>query len=164
MQITRGQFAVRSDAGATLRAHALARRLRSQASLCRNLCSLVPQRRHLTPPSRGLACGQPLTSNVRHQKAAGPVKSQRHVYGFWVPASSSAWAVRPPAASARSVAIQAVFESAWSHVGGRSSTPRSLESLSLVIASGTLWAISATASLQRFAKAVQILRFVRPAS
>ena len=90
--------------------------------------------------------------------------SQRHVIGFWVPASSSVWAVRPLAASARSVVVPAEFKSAWAHTGGRISTPQSPEPLALVTAGGTLWAIFALASFQRFAKVAEVLRHSRPTS
>ena len=89
---------------------------------------------------------------------------QWHTRAFPAATQSLAWAVRPPAASARSVTAPAVFKSAWAHMGGRGSAPRLLESLSLVSAGGTLWPISAKASLQRFAKSVEVLRLVQPAS
>ena len=88
---------------------------------------------------------------------------QWHTRAFPAATQSLAWAVRPRAASARSVAAPAVFKSAWAHVGGRSNTRRSLESLSSVNAGGTLWAISAKASFQRLAKVLERQHLVPPA-
>jgi hypothetical protein len=78
--------------------------------------------RCLTPPSRGPACGRPLTSNVRPtaglkvqftcsvfcqcQLPKASV-SMLCAHGRGVLASASAWAVRPSAASARSVVTSA---------------------------------------------------------
>jgi hypothetical protein len=92
------------------------------------------------------------------------VKAQLCIHCCLVPAQSSVWAVRPSAASARAVAVLAVLESAWAHVGDRSSTPESPKSLSLVSVSGTLRGVFARARFQRSAKATEVLRLVRPAS
>ena len=79
------------------------------------LTSNVRQRRKPIPS--GMGANQHFVS-LRHRRQSRFSLRRRLLRG--VPASASAWAVRPSAASARSVAVQVVFLPVWSRVPGQS--------------------------------------------
>jgi len=98
--------------------------------------------RRLTTQSRGRLARTrkpPLTSNVRQIRVVGPrcrlcqchqlsaSVSMPCAHGRSVLASAPVWAVRPSAASARSVEAPAFFLPAWSHVGDHGRSPSAQE-------------------------------------
>ena len=113
----------------------------------------------------------PLTSNVRQLRVVGPDAISASVgqcrpvsvsvsmpcaRGRSVLVSAPAWAVRPSAASARSIAAPAFFLPAWSHVGDHRFSPSVQEVVQSTYSSaGSMARISAASRLPRLASQLQ---------